>query len=128
MQFINIFIPDTMTCKIAKCCIRYIKNSYLQPFWFLQVLPKKSFISLSSKIVSMKRKLFYAAALVLMTLSNNSCSKLACKVCAQNTYNSTSGTLITSGTSTEYCDAELVKIEATPDVTVLGVTTKWECK
>ena len=76
----------------------------------------------------MKRKLLYAAGFVFIAWSINSCSGLSCKVCSQNTYNATSGDLINAGSASEYCDAELVKIEATPPVTVLGVTTKWSCK
>jgi len=75
----------------------------------------------------MKRKLLYAAGFVFVALSFNACEGLTCKVCSQNTYNS-SGGLITAGTESEYCDADLVRIEATPDVTVLGVTTKWVCR
>jgi hypothetical protein len=73
----------------------------------------------------MKRKLIFAAGFILITLSFSSCEK-SCKVCQQNTYDGS--TLITSGSETEYCDAALLRIEATPDVTVLGKTTKWECK
>jgi hypothetical protein len=73
----------------------------------------------------MKRKIIIAAAFVLITISFSSCEK-SCKVCQQNTYDGS--TLITSGTETEYCDAALLRIEATPDVTVLGKTTKWECR
>jgi hypothetical protein len=76
----------------------------------------------------MKRKLLYAAGVIIIAFSFNSCEGLTCKVCSQNTYNASSGDLITAGSDTEYCDAELVKIEATPPVTVLGVTTKWVCK
>lgn len=74
----------------------------------------------------MKRKLLYAAGFILIALSVTTCTK-NCKVCSQNTYNS-GGTLLTTGTDTEYCDAALISIEATPDVTVLGVTTKWVCR
>jgi hypothetical protein len=74
----------------------------------------------------MKRILSYAAGFVFIALSFTSCQK-NCKVCQQNTYNS-GGTLLTTGTDTEYCDASLLRIEATPDVTVLGVTTKWVCR
>jgi hypothetical protein len=74
----------------------------------------------------MKRKLMYAAAFVLIALSFPSCQK-NCKVCQQNTYDS-GGTLLTTGSDTEYCDAYLLGIEATKDVTVAGVTTKWVCR
>jgi len=74
----------------------------------------------------MKRILLYASGFVFIALSFTSCQK-NCKVCQQNTYNS-GGTLLTTGSDTEYCDASLLRIEATPDVTVLGVTTKWVCR
>ena len=68
----------------------------------------------------------YAAGFVFIALSFPSCQK-NCKVCQQNDYNS-GGTLIRTGSETEYCDAALIRIEATPDVTILGVTTKWVCR
>ena len=74
----------------------------------------------------MKRKLMYAAGFLFITLSFTTCTK-NCKVCQQNTYNS-GGTLLTAGSETEYCDASLVAIEATKDVTVGGITTKWVCR
>lgn len=76
----------------------------------------------------MKKKLLYAAGFILMTLSFQRCDVLTdCKVCQQNTYNS-NGDLITEGNESEYCDTDLIKIEATPSATVLGVTTKWVCR
>jgi hypothetical protein len=74
----------------------------------------------------MKRIIMYAAGFVFFAVAFNSCTN-SCKVCQQNTYNS-SGTLLTSGSETEYCDAALLRIESTPDVTVGGVTTKWVCR
>jgi hypothetical protein len=50
-----------------------------------------------------------------------------CKICQQNTYNS-GGTLLNAGSETEYCGATLIQIEATPSVTINGVTTKWVCR
>lgn len=73
----------------------------------------------------MKRKLIIAASFIVMTLSFSSCEK-SCKICQQNTYDGS--TRVVTGTDTEYCDAALLRIEATPDVTVLGKTTKWECR
>lgn len=77
----------------------------------------------------MKRFLILAAGFILISISFTSCEGLLgnCKICQQNTYNS-SGTLITEGQETEYCDDALLRIEATPPVTVLGVTTKWVCR
>jgi hypothetical protein len=76
----------------------------------------------------MKRKIFYATGFFFIVFAFNSCDAIKnCKICQQNTYNSTGG-LITAGSETEYCDADLIRIQATPDVTVLGVTTKWKCR
>ncbi len=75
----------------------------------------------------MKRKLFYFAGLALMAWSFTSCETMSCKVCRQNTYNS-SGDLLTEGSETQYCGAELIGIETTKDVTVGGITTKWVCR
>jgi hypothetical protein len=74
----------------------------------------------------MKRKLMFAAGFIFIALSFTSCQK-NCKVCQQNTYDS-GGNILTTGSDTEYCDASLLRVEATPDVTVLGVTTKWVCR
>jgi hypothetical protein len=76
----------------------------------------------------MKRKLIYAAGFVFLVLSFNSCTALTnCKICQQNTYNS-SNILITTGSETEYCNADLIAIQATKDFTLGGVTTKWVCR
>jgi hypothetical protein len=74
----------------------------------------------------MKRKLILAAGFVFIALTFTTCTK-NCKVCSQNTYNS-SNVLLTTGSDTEYCDASLLAIEATSDVTVGGVTTRWVCR
>jgi hypothetical protein len=76
----------------------------------------------------MKRKLFYALGFLFLVGAFNSCDSIKnCKVCSQNTYDS-SNNLLTEGSDTEYCDDALIRIQATPPVTVLGVTTKWVCK
>ena len=74
----------------------------------------------------MKRKLTYIAGFIFITLSFTACEK-NCKICQQNTYNS-SGALLTTGSETEYCDAALLGIETTGNVTIAGVTTKWVCR
>jgi heterodisulfide reductase subunit B len=74
----------------------------------------------------MKRKLLYAAGILVIAMSMSTCTK-NCKTCQRNTYDA-NNTLVSSESATEYCDAALLRIEATPDATVLGSTTKWECK
>jgi hypothetical protein len=91
-------------------------------------MKKRVLVSLAFNYICMKRKLLYAAGFILIALSFTSCEGLKnCKICQQNTYNS-GGSLLTEGSETEYCDAALVRIQATPDVTVLGITTKWVCR
>ncbi len=76
----------------------------------------------------MKRKLFYALGFLFLVGASNSCDSIKnCKVCSQNTYDS-SNNLITEGSQTEYCDADLLSIEAKKDETVQGITSKWVCK
>jgi len=77
----------------------------------------------------MKRILSLAAGFIFITISFTSCEGLLsnCRICQQNTYNA-SGTLLTEGTETEYCDEKLIAIEAIKDQTVLGITTKWVCR
>jgi hypothetical protein len=74
----------------------------------------------------MKMKWIYVAGLIFIAMSFARCEK-GCKICQQNTYNS-SGTLIATGTEAEYCDASLTRIEITPDVSSGGQTLKWVCR
>jgi hypothetical protein len=90
-------------------------------------LTKRDFVYLFSKSTCMKRILMYTAGFLFITISFTSCQK-NCKICQQNTYNQSTGDILTTGSDTEYCDASLLRVEATPDVTVLGVTTKWVCR
>jgi hypothetical protein len=74
----------------------------------------------------MKRKLIYAAAFILISLTFPECQK-DCKVCQQNQYDS-GGNLLVTGTESEYCGLELIGIENTKDNTTGGITTKWVCR
>jgi len=85
----------------------------------------KEFISLHSKINGMKKKLIFAAAFILVTISFNACED-NCKFCKTVTYEN--GQVINEGTETEYCGADLIKKQATPDVTIGSLTTKVECR
>jgi hypothetical protein len=78
--------------------------------------------------LDMKKKILFAAFLLSMVVSFDACELDTCKVCQQNTYDANTGALITSGSESEYCGASLVRVEATQDITVLGKTTKWECR
>jgi hypothetical protein len=72
----------------------------------------------------MKKKLLFAASLVIIAVAFSSCEK-NCKTCQQNIY--VDGTLETAGSSQEYCGVSLSVVEATGDVTIGNTTTKWEC-
>lgn len=72
----------------------------------------------------MKKKLIFAAFLLLASVAFVSCEK-SCKTCKQVTY--INGTYDSETGGTEYCGAELLIIENTDDVTIGNTTTKWEC-
>jgi len=75
----------------------------------------------------MKRKLFFGAALLFIACMLTSCENLSdCKVCKNVTYEN--GKEISSTSETEYCGADLLTKEATPDVTIGPLTTKVECR
>lgn len=76
----------------------------------------------------MKKKIVFGVFLLLMAWSFTSCDALfkKCKLCKTVTYD---GTIVVSETDeVEYCGADLVKKEATPPVTIGGLTTKVECR
>jgi hypothetical protein len=63
----------------------------------------------------MKTKLVFGAAFLFVVWAATSCEALSgCKKCKDVIY--------------EYCGAELIAKEATPDVTVGSQTTKVECR
>jgi hypothetical protein len=75
----------------------------------------------------MKKKLIFAAAFVLMACSFNSCDLFQkCKMCKTVTYEN--GTIINEGTESEYCGADLITKEATPDIVIGNLVTKVECR
>lgn len=75
----------------------------------------------------MKKKIIYVAGFVLIAWSVTACESLfsSCKNCKQVTYSS--GNIVSEGSETEYCGADLIKIQAIADVTVGNTTVKWEC-
>ncbi len=75
----------------------------------------------------MKKRILYFATFLIIAAGLTSCEELFndCKICSLNTYED--GVLINSAQEAEYCGAELIKIEATPPVTVGSTTTEWEC-
>ena len=75
----------------------------------------------------MKRKLAYAASLLLVACTFTACDMLGggCQTCQTVSYEN--GNPIDWGTPAEYCDDDLVTIKTTPPTTINGVTTQWEC-
>ena len=75
----------------------------------------------------MKRKLAYAASLLLVACTFTACDMLGggCQTCQTVSYEN--GNPIDWGTPAEYCDDDLVTIKTTPPTTINGVTKQWEC-
>ncbi len=73
----------------------------------------------------MKKRIYFAIICGVLVFALNACSD-SCKTCTQTTYDS-GGTITDQGDPAEYCGVELISIEATPDVTIGGNTTRWEC-
>jgi hypothetical protein len=75
----------------------------------------------------MKRKLLFGAVFIFITWAVTSCEAIrTCKICKQVTYEN--GVVINEGNEAEYCDAELIAIEATPDYISGNIRTTWECR
>jgi hypothetical protein len=76
----------------------------------------------------MKKKIIYSVALAAIVMVLMTCKKLeTCETCKLNKYDD-SGKLIEEGTGVKYCGTDLVKIKATPDVTIPGIgSTKYVC-
>jgi len=76
----------------------------------------------------MKKKILYAAALLLLAWAAQSCEALGdCQFCRMVMTDTVTGDK-TYGNETEYCGAELLAIKATPPVTTGQTTTTWECR
>jgi hypothetical protein len=74
----------------------------------------------------MKRKLLFGATFLLVAWAATYCEALSgCKVCKQVTY--IDGIFDHEGNPQDYCDADLIRIEATPDYVNGTTRIKWEC-
>ena len=76
----------------------------------------------------MKKYLFYVICLVVTSVAFTSCEGLFgnCKICSLNTYED--GNLINTQSEAEYCDADLISIQAIAPVSSGNTVTRWECK
>ncbi|KPL17528.1 MAG: hypothetical protein AMS23_02695 [Bacteroides sp. SM1_62] len=79
------------------------------------------------KTVMMKKNpLKSLFALLLIASAMTACGKVdECKSCSKVTYQD--GNEISRTPGVVYCGDELAEKENTPPVTILGVTTVWEC-
>lgn len=74
----------------------------------------------------MKRKLLFGVTFLFMAWAFTSCEALSdCEFCQYVTYEN--GSVITTGTKSEYCGADLLSRKTKPDVIVGDLTTKFEC-
>ena len=78
--------------------------------------------------ISAMKKLLYAFAVLIITISFTSCELLGdgCQVCQTVSYEN--GNAFAWGTEAEYCGQELINIKSIPPSTSGGVTTYWECR
>jgi len=84
-------------------------------------------ISLLRNYTGMKRKILFGAGLLFVALAFNACEALGdCGFCKNVTYEN--GSVINSGTETEYCGTDLVTQKAKPDITIGSLVTKVECR
>jgi len=75
-----------------------------------------------------KRRLLFAGAFAILAWAVTSCEALkTCKVCKQVTYEKPGLNILEEGDAQEYCDADLIVIQNTPDVDLPNTITKWEC-
>lgn len=80
------------------------------------------------KILYMKKRIAFGVFLLFVAVTFTSCDALfkKCKFCRTVTYEN--GVEINSTDPVEYCGADLVKKEATPDIKVGDLVTKVECE
>jgi hypothetical protein len=75
----------------------------------------------------MNRKLFFGAVFLCIAWAATSCEALGdCKLCRSVIYEN--GSVINSGTETEYCGVDLITIETQSPVISGNQTTKYECR
>jgi hypothetical protein len=75
----------------------------------------------------MKRKLLFGITFLFMAWAFTSCEALTdCEFCKLVTYEN--GVVITTGTESEYCGADLLARKTKPDVVIGDMTTKFVCR
>ena len=92
---------------------------------------QRDFVYLTNHITCMKKKIIYAACLIVLAYAATSCKKILnnCEFCKIVTRTS-GGTEVSSTGETEYCGADLIAFKAAnPTITnpVTGNITKVEC-
>ena len=85
------------------------------------------FLPLPQILMKMKRKLAYAAGLLLVACTFTACDILGdnCEICQLVSYDN--GNPYLYGPETEFCGDELFKIKTKPPETSGSITIKWEC-
>lgn len=76
----------------------------------------------------MNSKIKACILFVFITMAFSSCEPLGtCKICREVTYE-VGGGVISEGPEAEYCDAELIAIEAKDDIIIGNKRYSWECR
>ena len=64
-----------------------------------------------------------------MTLSFHACDELSnCMICKKVTTLDSTGEVYLEHDESQFCDAELIGIQATAPISAGGQTTRWECR
>lgn len=77
--------------------------------------------------MTMKKLTLLFAGLFLTGFLLSSCTE-ECKNCKTVTTDSTSGSVVSEGTSSEYCEEELDAVENEAPATVGNNTSRWVCE
>jgi hypothetical protein len=76
----------------------------------------------------MNSKIKAGILFIFIALAFNSCEPLGtCKICREVTYE-VGGGVISEGPEAEYCDADLIAIEAKDDIIIGNKRYSWECR
>lgn len=89
--------------------------------------PVSIFLPLPQILMKMKRKLAYAAGLIVIAFTFTACEMLGdnCEICQIVSYEN--GNPFLYGPESEFCGDELFAIKTQPPETSGSVTLKWEC-
>jgi hypothetical protein len=109
--------------EIDASTVQFLNHVIFSP---ISVIKEGVFISLNIK-KCMKSRIVFISALLFISWAANSCEALnGCKVCQDITYED--GKEVFATPEREFCDDDLIRKEATPDVHVGNQIIKVKCQ